>query len=134
MEPKNLFVCCLLDVVGQTTQMKVRRGDPNCWGTKAKKEKAAEAASAYVNIVALPPSIDVPRTIPIRLTDAALNGPTRPAATCRVPSATAVVVVVMVMVVRMRLRRGATPFYTGHCLEWWVLEWWLLERFAVPEP
>ena len=46
-----------------------------------------------ISPVALPPSIDVPRTIPIGLTDAALNSPTRPAG----PSTTAIVVVVAVI-------------------------------------
>jgi hypothetical protein len=59
---------------------------------RSQKEKAAEAALRIMlkSVVALPPSIDVPRTIPIGLTDAALHRPTRWAA---VP-ATAVVAVI----------------------------------------
>jgi hypothetical protein len=45
------------------------------------------------SVVALPPSIDVPRTIPIGFTYATLNGPTRSAT---VP-ATAIVVIIVMM-------------------------------------
>jgi hypothetical protein len=65
-------------------------------GGKAKKEKAAEAASEMLHsVVALPPSIDVPRTIAIGLTDAALYGPTRSATVPCVPSAVVIVIVMM---------------------------------------
>src|SRR5690348_8708618 len=46
------------------------------------------------SVVALSPSIDIPRTIPIGLTDAALHRPTRSAA---VPCAPSAVVIVIVM-------------------------------------
>jgi hypothetical protein len=65
-------------------------------GAQSQKEKAAEAALRIMlkSVVALPPSIDVPRTIPIGLTHAALNGPTRSAA---VPATAIVVIIVMTM-------------------------------------
>jgi hypothetical protein len=44
-----------------------------------------------LSVVALPPAIDVPRTIPIGLTDAALHRPTRSAAV-----ATTIVVIAMI--------------------------------------
>jgi len=68
------------------------------------------------SVVALPPSIDVPRTIPIGLTDAALHRPTRSAAVPCAPSTTAVVAVtwvlpVVIVAVVVGLR-GATAIGT----------------------
>src|SRR5262249_46490052 len=53
------------------------------------------------SVIALPPSIDVPRTIPIGLTNAALNSPTRTAwpSTAAVVAVTRVMSVVIVAVV-----------------------------------
>ena len=75
------------------------------------------------SVVALPPSVDVPRTIPIGLTDAALHRPTRSAAVPRAPSA--VIIVIAMAVIRiaadanvdtrrvevnaLRLHRGGLP-------------------------
>jgi hypothetical protein len=67
-----------------------------------KKEKAAEAASAMsISVVALSPSIDVPRTISIGLTNAALDSPMRRGAVPRTTTAVVAVIawVVPVMVV-----------------------------------
>jgi hypothetical protein len=69
-------------------------GDSYCWGTRSKKRRPPKRPPHLLkSVVALPPSIDVPRTIPIGLTDAALHRPTRSAAVPRAPSATIIVVI-----------------------------------------
>ena len=69
----------------------------NCWSTGLKREgRRSGLHIMLISVVALPPPIDVPRTIPIGLTDTALHRPTRSAA---VPSATAIVIVIGVMAV-----------------------------------
>jgi hypothetical protein len=55
-----------------------------------------------ISIVALPPSIEVPRTIPVGLTDAALHRPTRSAA---IPCAAAVVIVIAMVVSTVPISR-----------------------------
>jgi hypothetical protein len=71
----------------------------NNWGTRP-KEKAAEAAASdnLISVVALPTSIDVPRTMTIRLTNAALYRPVRRTS---IPCATATVIVIIMSMVRM---------------------------------
>jgi hypothetical protein len=62
---------------------------------KVKKRRPPKRPPHWLkSVVALPPSIDVPRTIPIGLTNAALHRPTRSAA---VPCAPSAVVIVIVM-------------------------------------
>src|SRR5215831_10301951 len=51
------------------------------------------------SVIALPPSIDVPRTIAIGLTNTALYRPTRSAAVPRAPSA--VIIVIAMAVIRI---------------------------------
>jgi hypothetical protein len=56
--------------------------------TRSKREgRRSGLRICLISVVALPPSIDVPRTIPIGLTNAALHRPTRSAAVPCAPSA-----------------------------------------------
>ena len=72
-----------------------RIGGDHTAGAKCGKEKAAEAASGKLKSpVALPPSIEVPRTMAIGLTDATLDCPVRRAT---VPGSATVIVIVAVM-------------------------------------
>jgi hypothetical protein len=67
-------------------------------GHKAKKRRPPKRPPHMLkSVVALPASIDVPRTMAIGLTDAALNSPTRSAA---IPYATTVIIIIMPVVVR----------------------------------
>jgi hypothetical protein len=86
-------------------------------GAQSQKEKAAEAALRIMlkSVVALPPSIDVPRTIPIGFTYAALNGPTRSAA---VPATAIVVIIVMMARADVDLEsRGGDHAACGYCAD-----------------
>src|SRR6516225_2024881 len=74
-----------------------------------KKRPPDKAASALlISVVALAPSIEVQRTMPIGLTNAALDGPARPAA---VPGSTAatVIVVIAVMVYQSAAAGAVVP-------------------------
>src|SRR5262249_48137908 len=65
--------------------------------TAKKRRPPKRPPNKLKSVVALPPSIDIPRTITIRLTDATLDRPMRRAAVPRTPSATVVAVIAWVV-------------------------------------